>query len=140
MKLSDKGRYAPAPTLQGKAAQRTSIALSAWPDVHARTHWLLGDETTVDGADFYLGENELGHIHLGGEAHVALPAPVVDALIEAGLGQRFPWSRGFVTFPIADAADVEHALWLFQLSYDRRRGMSTPELLRCVAAHDALSA
>jgi len=54
-----KGRFAPPPKLKA-AAQRVSEAVAAWQGVHARTHWLLGDEREVDGADFYLGENEVG--------------------------------------------------------------------------------
>lgn len=69
MKLEEKGRFAPPPTLD-KVAQRVSDAVAAWEGVHARTHWLLGNENEVDGADFYLGDEELGHIHLDSEAHV----------------------------------------------------------------------
>ena len=70
MKLSLKGRFSTRPTLP-EHAEDVAKELASWPDMHARTHWLLGDETEVDGADFYLGEEELGHLHLGGQAHVA---------------------------------------------------------------------
>lgn len=116
-----------------KLAQRVSETVGAWPDVHARTHWLLGDEREVDGADFYLGEEELGHIHLDGEAHVFLPRMLVASLVAAGLGRPFRWSANVVVFAIGRVKDVEHALWLFQLSYDRRRGASTAELAARVA-------
>lgn len=43
MKLSEKGRYVPPPSLP-KHAQAVLEVLAGWPDVHARTHWLLGDE------------------------------------------------------------------------------------------------
>lgn len=133
MKLSEKGRFAPPPSLP-KVAQRVSETVGAWDGVHARTHWLLGDENEVDGADFYLGDEELGHIHLDGEAHVFLPRTIVASLVAAGLGRPFRWSANVVVFAIDRAKDAEHALWLFQLSYDRRRGATTGELGARVAA------
>jgi Family of unknown function (DUF5519) len=139
MKLSEKGRYTPPPQLE-PAAQRASEAIAAWPGVHARTHWLLGDEREVDGADFYLGEEELGHIHLESEAHVMHARPVAQALIKAGLARRFQWSGEVVVFEIRTQADVAHALWLFQLSYDRRRGVAQPELLARITDYGARGA
>jgi hypothetical protein len=133
MKLAAKGRYAPPPSLPTHA-QSVSEALARWPEVHARTHWLLGDEREVDGADFYLGEDELGHLHLDGEAHIAVTKALREALIAAGAAKPFRWSASFVVFRVRSAADVEHALALFRLSYDRRRGTSEAELLARVAA------
>lgn len=129
MKLAEKGRYAPPPSLP-KHAQAVSEALASWPEVHARSHWLLGDESVVDGADFYVGQEEIGHLHLDGEAHVAVSAAVREALIAAGRAKPFRWSREFVTFQVGTEADVEAALALFALAYDRRRGTSEGELLR----------
>jgi hypothetical protein len=134
LKLSEKGRYAPPPQLE-PAAQRVSETLAKWPGVHARTHWLLGDEQVVDGADFYFGEDELGHIHLESQAHVMHAQPVADALIGAGLGRRFRWSGEVVVFDIWKQADAAHALWLFELSYDRRRGVSSSDLLARINDH-----
>lgn len=134
MKLSEKGRYAPPPSLE-PAAQRVSNMLATWPGVHARAHWLLGDERTIDGADFYFGEDELGHIHLDSQAHVMHPKRIVDALIQVGLGRRFHFSDEVVVFDVRKQADVDHALWLFQLSYDRCGGSKTAELLARIAAY-----
>jgi|SRR5580704_12958272 hypothetical protein len=134
MKLVDKGRFAPPPKLK-LAAQRVSEAVAAWEGIHARTHWLLGDDREIDGADFYLREKEVGHIHLDSEAHVVLPRVVVDLLVKAGLGHRLEWSRSVVVFAVDRTADVEHALWLFQLSYDRCRGETTRALVSRVEAH-----
>jgi len=133
MKLAEKGRYAPPPRLPVHA-QAVSRALAAWPEVHARTHWRLGDETEVDGADFYVGERELGHIHLNGDAHIAVPAAVRNALIAAGLADPFEWSRAFVVYEIRTRADVEHAQALFRIAFDRLQGVSSSELVaRCAA-------
>lgn len=132
MKLAEKGRYAPPPQLK-PAAQQASEALAAWAGVHARAHWLLGDEREIDGADFYYGQEELGHIHLDSQAHVMHARPVAEALIKAGLGRRFPWSAEVVEFDIRKQSDIAHALWLFQLSYDRRQGAKPAELLARIA-------
>jgi hypothetical protein len=136
MKLAEKGHFAPPPALP-KHAQTMSERLASWPKVHARTHWLLGDETVVDGADFYLGESELGHLHLDGEAHIAVPKKIRDAVIAAGLAEEFRWSRKFVVFPIKRASDIEKAELLFKLSYDALAGVSETELLARVTEASA---
>jgi hypothetical protein len=128
MKLADKGHFAPPPRLP-RWAEQLSQTLANQPGVEARTHWLLGDETQVDGADFYLGQEELGHLHLDGEAHVAQPGPLRDALVKAGLASPFQWSRQFVTLPISDAAGVERGAWLFSLRRRQLEGVPVAELL-----------
>lgn len=128
MKLEAKGRYAPPPVLE-PAAQRAAQAIAKWEGVHARTHWLLGDEREVDGADFYFGSDEVGHIHLDSEAHIFVGRSVAAALIKAGLARRFEWSREAVAFEVRAQGDVGHALWLFELSYERRRGLAPDALL-----------
>lgn len=133
MKLADKGRFAPPPALE-PAAQRVSETVAAWPGVHARAHWRIDNDRAVDGADFYVGQREVGHIHLDAEAHIMLPTAVADALVDAGLARRLQWRRNAVVFAIARRADATHAVWLFQLSYDRCRGATTGELLERVAA------
>jgi len=136
MKLSEKGRYAPPHQLK-PAAQYASETIAKWAGVHARTHWLLGDEREVDGADFYFGEDELGHIHLDSQAHVMHARPVAEALIQAHLGRRFQWSGEVVVFDIRKQTDVAQALWLFELSYDRRRGTKRADLLARIAHYVA---
>lgn len=128
MKLAEKGRYAAPPQLK-PAAQLASETIAKWAGVHARTHWLLGNEREVDGADFYFGQDELGHIHLDSQAHVMHDRPVAEALIKAGLGRRFQWSEEVVVFDIRKQSDVAHALWLFELSYERRKGTKSADLL-----------
>ena len=133
MRLTEKGRYAPPPHLPVHA-QAVSQALASWPEVHARTHWLLGDESQVDGADFYVGERELGHIHLQGEAHIAVPKSVRNALTTAGLAAPFRWNQGFVVYSISTAADIEPAQALFRLAYDHLHGVSRAKLVaRCAS-------
>src|ERR1700743_74772 len=95
MRLSEKGSFAPRPRLSG-VSEELAQAIELWPDVLARTHWELGDERIVDGADFYVGQRELGHIHLYREAHIAVPRALRNALIAAKLAAEFPWSGAFV--------------------------------------------
>ena len=120
MKLADKGRFA-APPLLPTHAQAVSDALARSPGVQARTHWRLGDETVVDGADFYVGEDEVGHIHLDGEAHVAVGEELGAALIAEGRARAFRWSDQFVVVRIRDAASARTASELFELAIARRR-------------------
>jgi hypothetical protein len=114
-------------------AQAVAEAISAWPSVHTRTHWLLGDEREVDGTDFYLGQEELGHIHLNGEAHIAVSKAVRAALIAAGRAKPFRWSDSFVVFHIKTAKDRSLAEALFELSYQRRQGASDAQLLEQIS-------
>jgi len=134
MKLTEKGRFAPPPKLKGAAAQQVSASVAEWTNVHARAHWYLGDEQRVDGADFYLGQWEVGHIHLGGEAHIMMPPALASANIAAGHGTPSPWSKSVLEFDIDSVRAVEHALWLFRLSYDWRSGVLKSDLLRRVQA------
>jgi hypothetical protein len=136
MKLVDKGSFHPRPGLEGLSEQ-LAHAVESWPEVHARTHWELGDERIVDGADFYVGDKELGHIHLYGEAHLALPRPLADAVIAAKLARPFRWSEAFVVIKIKTAADARNAEWLFALAYDRLRGEALPDLVTRIATRAA---
>ena len=134
MKLSEKGRFSPPPALP-KHAEVVSKTLASWAGVQARTHWLLGDETVVDGADFYVGDEELGHVHMEGEAHVATGLVLRTSIVAAKLAAPFRWSASFVVHDIARESDVEHALWLFRLAYDRAQGVSEDELITRVNDH-----
>lgn len=138
MKLSDKGRFAPPPPLP-KHAELVSQTLASWPGVNARTHWLLGDESEVDGADFYVGEDEIGHLHLEGEAHVATGLTLRKALVASELAAPFAWSTKFVVHQVQRASQVEHALWLFRLAYDRLTGTSDRDLVARISAYDHAS-
>lgn len=135
MKLDEKGRFAPPPK-QPKHAQVVSETLASWPEVHARTHWLLGDETEIDGADFYTGEEEIGHLHPEGQAHVATGLAMRKALVAAELAAPFEWSSKFVVYDVRRTSNVAHALWLFRLAYDRVRGTTDRELLARIRAYE----
>lgn len=128
MKLSKKGRFEIRPSLP-LHAERLAEELASWPGVQPRTHWLLGDETVVDGADFYVGEDELGHLHLDGTAHIPQARAVADALVSANLASRFRWIASWVEMAVNDPASHAHASWLFRLRYDQLRGTHAKLLL-----------
>lgn len=136
MKLASKGRFEPPPRLP-EHAQTVSTTLATWRGVVARTHWQLGDESVVDGADFYVGDEEVGHLHLDGSAHVVAARPIKDALLEARLAERFPWSDAFVVVRAKRADQVAHALWVFELRYDAVGGAPKDALLARIAARRA---
>lgn len=127
MRLESKGVVRPPPKLAGPA-QAVSAEIQSWPKIRAATHWYLYDRTQVDGADFYVGARELGHIHLDGEIHLALTPGLAQRLIEAGLAAEFPWGSDWVQAPIRTKVEARRAIWLFRLGYDRIRGAGIREL------------
>lgn len=136
MKLSEKGRFVARPTLDG-IAEDVAKAVEALAGVEGRTHWNLGDESVIDGADFYVGEQELGHIHLYAEAHIAVPKALRDALIAARIAKPFRWSESFVVKTIRTPKDAREAMFVFGLAHARLRGTALPELLAQVAERRA---
>jgi hypothetical protein len=132
MKLIDKGSVIAPPVLAGWA-QSASLEIQSWPDIVSATHWLFGNPTVVDGADFYVGELELGHIHLNGESHLVLTEALKEAIIDSEFAEPFRWDANFVQFQINSQHSAQHALWLFRLAYDRIVGLSESDLLDKIA-------
>ena len=133
MKLSQKGRRAPPPVLDGPL-QDLSETIQAWPGIDASTHWHFSRNGQVDGADFYRDGEELGHLHLGGELHLATSPALAPALVQAGLAQLMPWGGAgeWVTYRIRGAVGLRHAEWLLRLGYDHLGGTPETELLNRV--------
>jgi len=127
MELCKKGHFAVRPLLDGPA-ELVACNVEKWASVHARTHWQLGDETIIDGADFYVAERELGHLHLYPEAHIAMPRALRDTLIAAKLARPFRWSESFVVHRVKTSTEARATEWLFRLAYDRLRGVSLATL------------
>jgi Family of unknown function (DUF5519) len=134
MLLSAKGRFVKPPVLKPIFAQALAEALAQWPKIHARTHWLLGDEHVVDGADFYVGEEELGHIHLNGETHIAVGRALGSLLIRESLAEPFRYSRDFVVWRVDSKEAQAHASWLFSLRYKRLLGESEAMMAQTIAS------
>jgi Family of unknown function (DUF5519) len=94
--------------------ERIAKAVTAWPGVERAPH-------RFGGIEFRLGKRELGHLH--GDALVDLPFPrrVRDELVAAGRARPhhvLPDS-GWVSFWIESPDDVERAIALFRLGYER---------------------
>ena len=128
MSLTAKGPLVRVPVLP-VPLQRVSEAIQAWPGTVAATHWDLYDRTRVDGADFYVGDQELGHVHLNGDMHLATSKPLRDKLLEHRLAQPFPWYDCWIQFSIKTEVQAQHAIWLFRLNYDRINGVNFTALV-----------
>ena len=98
-----KGRVAPPPALTGKL-KAVADALAAWPGVEAtETVRRFDQPNSVDGVDFYVGSDELGHIHLDGSIHLATSPRLGAELVAEGLGQPFVWAHGWTLASIEPA-------------------------------------
>ena len=128
MTLEEKGPIMPPPELS-KFPQQVSKEIQSWQDITAATHWELYDRSKPDGADFYIGQMELGHIHLNGEIHLATGKELAAVLIKNKLGKKFLYGNDWVASPIDSAKDVAHAVWLFKLNYNRIKGQSVEKLI-----------
>lgn len=114
-----KGPLAPPPKLD-EPLKAVADAVAPWPEVEATTHWHLYDRDRVDGIDFYVGTDELGHIHLDGSIHLATTPELGAKLVNEGLGRPFPWAQGWITASVGGlGSDV--AVALFRRNYDRLR-------------------
>lgn len=121
MRLEDKGPILPPPVLS-KYPQMVSEEIQKWSNIISATHWDLYDRTKVDGADFYVGKKELGHIHLDGWVHLATNKELSQAILKNKLAEKFPYAQNWVMFSITKKQDVKKAILLFQLNYDRLNG------------------
>lgn len=140
--LAQKGPIAPPPALGGPAA-RVALEVARWPGVVAATHWHLVRSSEVDGADFYIGGEELGHIHLDGEVHLASVSKLSAALVAAGYARPFRFAgsyAGWVEASIREDADADAALFMFRLNYERHLGVPMTFLLDKIATRAEIPA
>ncbi len=114
-----KGPLAPPPMLD-EPLRAVADAVAAWPEVEATTHWHLRERGRVDGIDFYVGADELGHIHLDGSIHLATTPELGAELVADGLGRPFPWVQGW-TMASVSRLGVDAAVALFRRNYDSLR-------------------
>jgi len=99
MRLEDKGQILPPPVLN-KYPQMVSEEIQKWSNIISATHLDLYDRTKVDGADFYLGKKELGHIHLDGWVHLATNKELSQLMLKNKLAEKFPYAQNWVMFSI----------------------------------------
>ncbi len=85
-----------------------------WPGVEEKPHRFEGVEFRVNG-------HEIGHIHGSRLADLPFPVRVRKELVAAGKAQlhHILPQTGWVSYPIRGEEDVEGALELFQLNYER---------------------
>ena len=123
--LGQKGPIAPPPILE-EPYQTTAATISRWKDVISATHWHLYNKGQVDGIDFYVKDRELGHIHLNGDVHLATNGFLCKLLIKRQLALPFPYSgyENWVLIQIHDQQGARHAVWLFQMNYNRLQATS----------------
>ncbi len=95
-------------------AQQIEQTLLTWSGVESVPHRFGGKEFRVQG-------HEIGHLHGSRLADLPFPRRVRDELIEAGraLPHHVLPDSGWVSFRIDDPTDVDAALALFRLSYER---------------------
>ena len=127
MKLEEKGKFLPPPILD-QYPEVVSLEIQKWNNIIAATHWQLYDRNQVDGADFYVGIHELGHIHLDGSVHLATDKALKELLLSNKLGKKFPYGENWVQFHIGTEQDAAKAILLFQLNYKRINGVSLKDL------------
>lgn len=113
---AEKGPIEPPPVLDGPLREIVD-AVAGWPGIRATVHWDLVDRSRVDGVDFYLAEEELGHLHLDGSIHLATNARLGGAMVAEGVARRFRFQQGWVE---EDAGTIgpEAAIVLFRRNYD----------------------
>lgn len=74
------------------------------------------------GRELRLGRRELGRLHGDRLADLPFPKRIAAMLVETGRAEPHRFARGgWVTFPIRGEEDVEAAVELFRLSYERAR-------------------
>jgi hypothetical protein len=107
------------PTLDGPL-QVIVDAVAGWPGVDTTVHWHLIDRSRVDGVDFYVGEEELGHLHLDGSIHLATSPDLGQTLIGEGAAKAFRYQKGWVEQQVRDVG-AEAAIALFRRNYEQLR-------------------
>ena len=122
MARADKGPVIPPPMLDGLLGA-VADAVAGWPGVIATAHWGPFHPSRIDGVDFYVGEEELGHIHFDGSVHIATSPRLGKAIVAAGLARPFPWHRGWVHEQV-QGIGPDAAVVLFRRNYERLSGAS----------------
>ncbi len=105
------------------AGERITQEVTSWPGVNAGT----GSRGEFG---FTLGKRELGHLHGDHALHLGFPKEVWHDLFEQGridYHPVFPGKPGYAARRIETEADVQDAIALLRLNYDRavaRHGLS----------------
>jgi Family of unknown function (DUF5519) len=94
---------------------RIAAVVTSWEGVTEHDH-------RFGGRAFRLGRRELGHLHGDRLADLPFPKRIAAMLVETGRAEPHRFARGgWVSFPIRGDEDVDAAIELFRLSYERAR-------------------
>lgn len=118
----EKGPVAPPPVLDGPLRAIVD-AVASWPGVETTVHWHFADRSRVDGVDFYVAQEELGHLHLDGDIHLATSPDLGKALIAEGAAKPFRYQPGWVEEQ-ARRIGPDAAVALFRRNYERLQAIS----------------
>jgi hypothetical protein len=97
------------------ASERITAEVTSWPGVTAGT----GERGEFG---FRVGRREIGHLHGDRVLHIGFPKAVWHELHDAGridYHPVFPGRPGYASRALASDADVEDAIALLRLNYDR---------------------
>lgn len=96
------------------AGERIAAAVLGWPGVETRPH-------RFGGREYRLGGRELGHVHGDELADLPFPVRVRDRLVAEGqaLPHHILPDTGWVSRWLRSPADVDAAISLFRLQYER---------------------
>ena len=113
-------------TTSTSASERITTEVTSWPGVTAGT----GERGEFG---FRVGRREIGHLHGDRVLHIGFPKAVWHELHDAGridYHPVFPGKPGYASRALTTDEDVEDAIALIRLNYDRaveRHGLpSTP--------------
>jgi len=98
------------------AAKRIRAEAESWEGVSAHPD-------RFGGVELRLGRRELGHLHGDELADLPFTRRLRDMLVETGRAQahRVLPDSGWVSRPLVTDDDVDEAIELFRLSYERAR-------------------
>ncbi len=98
----------------GSASETIKSELMGWPGVEARPH-------RFDGVEFRVRGHEIGHLHGDRLADLPFPRKVRERLVAEGKAQlhHVMPETGWTSYRIRGPEDVEGAIALFRLNYER---------------------
>ena len=108
-------------------AETIKREITGWPGVEAKPH-------RFNGVEFRVNRHEIGHLHGDRLADLPFPVRMRKELVAEGRAQLhhvLP-ETGWVSYPIRAEKDVEGALELFRLNYERITGRGADRRERVV--------
>lgn len=113
---ADKGPVQRPPVIDGPLQSIVDV-VAGWPGIDTTVHWHLFDKSRVDGVDFYLDEEELGHLHLDGSIHLATSPSLGKLLVAESAALPFRYQHGWVEAQVA-LIGQQAAVALFRRNYE----------------------